>query len=393
MSAPTQNEPASHVSATDAPQRPAQPPAFSKPIFLMVNSLERGGTERQFVELADALKRAECSVHLGCIQKTGPFLEDLERSGFDEVPNFGLGGSLYGLKSLETRWRLMRHLRSSGIAVAHSFDFYVNLTLVPAAKLAGVPVIGSQRQLGDLLTPAQSRAQFEMFRWCDRVVCNSKAAADCLLHAGLRASKLEVIGNAMATSCFANSPPALERREGVLRVGMIARMNLRAKNHDCFLRAAARLTRKFPEAEFLLVGDGPFRAELEKLAADLGVQRQVRFLGDRRDITAILASMDISVVASASESLSNVMLESMAAGVPVVATSVGGNLELAGNDRALLIPPNNDEALADAVARLLIDENLRRDLATRARRFAEENFSVDRIRDQYCELYSELSAA
>jgi glycosyltransferase involved in cell wall biosynthesis len=170
-------------------------------------------------------------------------------------------------------------------------------------------------------------------------------------------------------------------------------MNIRAKNHDCFLRAAARLSRKFPEAEFLLVGDGPFRGELEKLAADLGIQRQVRFLGDRRDITALLASMDVSVIASASESLSNVMLESMAAGVPVVATSVGGNLELAGDDRALLTAPGDDAALADEVARLLTDENLRRDMARRARRFAEENFSVERIRDQYCELYSELSAA
>jgi glycosyltransferase involved in cell wall biosynthesis len=393
MSAPAQNEAASHVSTTDAAQRTVQPLAFSKPIFLMVNSLERGGTERQFVELADALKSAGCSVHLGCIQKIGPFLDDLARSGFDEVPNFGLGGSLYGLKSLQTRWRLNRHLRRSGIAVAHSFDFYVNLTLVPAAKLAGVPVIGSQRQLGDLLTPAQSRAQLEMFRWCDRVVCNSKAAADGLLQAGLRASKLEVIGNAMSASCFASPPPALQRREGVLRVGMIARMNIRAKNHDCFLRAAARLSRKFPEAEFLLMGDGPFRGELEKLAADLGIQRQVRFLGDRRDITALLASMDVSVIASASESLSNVMLESMAAGVPVVATSVGGNLELAGDDRALLTAPGDDAALADEVARLLTDENLRRDMARRARRFAEENFSVERIRDQYCELYSELSAA
>ena len=356
----------------------------------MVNSLERGGSERQFVELAASLKSARCSIHLACLQKIGPFLEDLERSGFPEMAPFELGGSLYGLESWKARWQLMRHLRKHQIAVAHSFDFYVNLTLVPAAKVAGVPVVGSQRQLGDLLTRAQFRAQLEMFRWCDRVVCNSKAAADRLVLAGLRASKLVVIGNGLPPVAFAKSPAALPRQDGLLRVGMIARMNIRAKNQDLFLRAAARLRSKFPEIEFLLVGDGPFRGELEKLATDLGIQRQARFLGDRRDIGAILAGMDISVVASSSESLSNVMLESMAAGVPVIATAVGGNVELGGDDRALLIPPNNDEALAGAIQSLLSDGNLRRETALRARRFAEENFSVECIRDKYCALYSEL---
>jgi glycosyltransferase involved in cell wall biosynthesis len=359
----------------------------------MVNSLERGGSERQFVELAGSLKSAQCSVHLGCLQKIGPFLDDLERCGFQELAPFELGGSLYGVESWKARWQLMRHLRKNDIAVAHSFDFYVNLTLIPAAKVAGVPVIGSQRQLGDLLTPAQFRAQLEMFRWCDRVVCNSQAAADRLVQAGLRASKLVVIGNGLPSAAFAKVPAALRRQDGTLRVGMIARMNIRAKNQDSFLRAAARLRSQFPEVEFLLVGNGPFRGELEKLASDLGIQRQARFLGDRRDIGAILASMDISVVASSSESLSNVMVESMAAGVPVVATAVGGNIELGGDDRALLIPANDEEALAGAIQTLLSDVNLRCDTALRARRFAEENFSLERIRDKYCALYSEACTA
>lgn len=359
----------------------------------MVNSLERGGTERQFIELARSLQAAGCPVHLGCIQKKGPFLEDLARSGFAEPAPFGLGGSLYGLKSWKSRWSLQRHLRKQNIAVAHSFDFYVNLTVVPAAKLARVPVIGSQRQLGDLLTPAQSRAQLEMFRWCDRVVCNSRAAADRLVQAGLPAAKLVVIGNGIPAASFAATAPALPANSGVLRVGIIGRMNIRAKNQDLFLRAAARLAPKSPELEFLLVGDGPFRGELERLARDLGIQKQVQFLGDRRDIPAILSSLDISVVASSSESLSNVMLESMAAGVPVVGTAVGGNIALAGEDRALLVPANDHDALAGGIEDLLRDQALRRETAAKARRFAEENFSVERIREQYCELYSEVCAA
>ncbi len=172
----------------------------------------------------------------------------------------------------------MRHLRKSHVRVAHAFDFYANLMLIPAAKLARVPVvIGSHRQLGDLLTPNQFRAQLAMFRLCDRVVCNSRAAADRLAQAGLPEDKLVVVGNGLPASAFAEAAPALARREGVLRVGMIARMNAAYKNHSMFLRAAARARRKFSNLEIVLVGDGPLRPELEREAADLGLQGSAIF--------------------------------------------------------------------------------------------------------------------
>lgn len=289
------------------------------PIFLMIDSLETGGSERQFAELARSLDPAAFDVHLGCLQQGGPFAKNL-----GEMQHFPLGGSLYGLRSVRARLGLARHLRRSGIAITHAFDFYSNLTLIPAARLARMSVVlGSQRQMGDLLTRAQSRAQAAMFRWCDAVVCNSRAAADRLIEEGLPERRVVVIGNALAPEAFEDIAPALPRRPGVLRVGMIARMNARYKNHHVFLRAAVRIHDKFPDVEFLLVGDGPLRSELEQEAEKLGLRDRVQFLGDRRDISALLASMDLSVVPSASESLSNVALESMAAGVPVVATRVG----------------------------------------------------------------------
>jgi L-malate glycosyltransferase len=367
--------------------------AFPGSIFLLVNSLETGGTERQFVEVARSLKSAHGALQLGCIQKKGSFLEGPGLREFGELHEFGLGGSLYGPESIRSRWRLMRHLRKSEIAVAHAFDFYANLTLIPSAKLARVPVvIGSHRQLGDLLTPAQLHTQLTMFRWCDRVVCNSRAAADRLLQAGVPARKVVVVGNGLPPEAFAEPVPALPRRDGILRVGMIARMNAAYKNHRTFLRAAARLHRTFPSVEFLLVGDGPLRQELEHDATELGLLGHVRFLGDRRDIPAILASIDISVVPSVSESLSNVMLESMAAGVSVVATSVGGNNELGGDGRALLVPPNDEESLVAGLERMLADAELRSAMALTARNFARENFSIERVRNQYFELYAEVLA-
>ncbi|MFZ1159717.1 MAG: glycosyltransferase, partial [Candidatus Sulfotelmatobacter sp.] len=164
------------------------------------------------------------------------------------------------------------------------------------------------------------------------------------------------------------------------------------KNHSIFLRAAARARRKFSNVEIVFVGDGPLRLELEHEGAELGLQDSIIFLGDRRDIPATLACMDISVVPSASESLSNVMIESMAAGVPVVASAVGGNIELAAAGRAVLVPPGDEEGLAAGLEKLLADQELRSEMSRRARRFAHDNFSMERVRRQYSAVYAEVLA-
>ncbi len=355
-------------------------------LFLMTDSFETGGSEHQFVALAQSLNPRSFNIHLGCIRRRGAFLD-----GLDRVPEFPLGGSLYGATSLWTRLRLAQYLRRNKIAVAHAFDFYTNLTLIPAARLAGVPVVmGSQRQLGDLLSRSKSRAQQAIFGWCDVVVCNSRAAADRLVEQGLRKSRVAVIGNGLPASAFGETLPALPRRKEVLRVGMVARMNTRFKNHNVFLRAAARLRPKFPCLEFLLVGDGLLRPELEREAESLGLKDRVFFLGDRQDIPAILASLDVSVLPSMSESLSNAILESMAAGVPIVASRVGGNPELVSADRGMLVAPGDDQALADAIERLLRDATVRQTFGRNAKRFAQANFTVEQMRDRYEELYAKL---
>jgi L-malate glycosyltransferase len=358
-------------------------------LFLMIDSLQTGGSERQFAALSRSIDVKSFRLNLGCIQAKGAFLDELEN-----VETFPLGGSVYGPKAGRTLLHLRRHLRQRDIAIAHAFDFYTNLILVPAAKLAGVPgVIGSQRQLGDLLTPAQSRAQMIMFRWCDAVVCNSAAAARRLIDQGLPQRKIAVIWNGLPDSAFRETTPALPRTPGLLRVGMIARMNTPAKNHSVFLRAAARLRLEFPQAEFVVAGDGPLRTKLEAEAAHLGLGDRMRFLGDRRDIPAVLASLDVSVLPSASESLSNAILESMAAGVPVVASNVGGNPELVTDDRGMLVPAEDEMSLSVAVARMLRESDLRRRMGPNCRHFARENFTLDKMRQAHEALYADLLAS
>lgn len=352
----------------------------------MTNSFETGGSERQFAVLARNLPREQFDINLGCIRRIGPFAQE-----FGEVPEYWLGGSLYGVTSVRTRLRLSKALRDQKVQIAHAFDFYTNLTLIPAARLARVPVvIGSQRQLGDLLTPNQFRAQAAAFRWCDAVICNSRAAADRLAEEGISEDKLVVIGNALATEAFTPESEAVLKKPGTLRVGMVARMNAHYKNHAGFLRIAAKIGAKMTNLEFLLAGDGPLRADLERQAKELGIGERVIFLGDRRDVPSVLGSLDVAVLTSDSESLSNVILEAMAAGLPVVAYKVGGNVELVNDERGMLIPPGDEEGFAAAIERLLVTPALGAEMGRQARRFAEEKFSLAAVLRQYEDCYRTL---
>jgi glycosyltransferase involved in cell wall biosynthesis len=356
-------------------------------LFLMTNTLETGGSERQFVGSAKAISHEHFKIHLGCLLRYGPLLNQV-----GDITEFPLGGSFFTWQAWRSRFNLIRYLRTKQIDVAHSFDFYTNLMLLPLARLARVPVIvGSHRQLGDLLTPMQFRAQLAAFRFCDRIVCNSKAAAERLTRHGVPTQKLVVIPNGLAREAFEPAQPSWPRANGVVRVGMIARMNVSYKKQDAFLRAAARVCQQCPDAEFVLVGDGQYRLQYEELAAKLGLGSRVKFLGERNDIPAVLAGLDITAVPSSSESLPNVILESMAAGVAVVAAHVGGIPEIVEHEKTgLLTAPDNDLELSSAIERFIRQPSLRTQCAQRAREYVASRFDWDRVSEQYENLYRDL---
>jgi L-malate glycosyltransferase len=356
-------------------------------VCLMTNSLEVGGSEQQFVALVEALSQGRFDVQPTCLRRIGGLASRL-----GEIPEFPPGGSLFRMQSFRARLAMARYMQRNRSVVAHAFDFYTNLMMVPAARLAGVTIVlGSHRQLGDLLTRSQFWAQLMAFRMCDRVICNSRAAAERLRKAGLPERKLEIIPNGLPERLFVPCAPAIPRQPGVVRVGMIARMNDLVKNHPAFLRAAARVARELPGAEFLLVGDGPLRPRLETMAEELGIAGKVTFAGERHDIPAILASLDVSVLISSSESLSNVILESMAAGVPVVATDVGGNPELVKDrETGILVPPGDEDRLVEVLLRLARDADLRLHCSQQGREFSRSSFHIDVICRRYEELYLSL---
>jgi len=356
-------------------------------LFMMMESLRTGGSERQFALMAGAFRHGPFELYLGCIHRSGQFLEDL-----GEIGEYPLGGSFLTSRAMHSLARLTALLRRSRIEVAQSFDLYTNLILMPAARLAGVPVlIASQRQLGDLLSPMKRRIQNMVFRLADCVVCNSIAAKDQLAREGVPSAKLTVISNGLPPRAFEDAVPVLPPELGLMRIGMIARMNDRAKNHALFLRAAAIVAGRFPLAEFVLVGDGPFRKEWEKLARHLGIGPQTHFLGERHDVTSVLTALDVVVSPSRSESLSNTILEAMAAGRPVVATRVGGNSELVRDrETGLLVAPENEGALANAIETVLVSPDLAREWGESARRIAQANFTLDRARQRFEQLYVDL---
>jgi glycosyltransferase involved in cell wall biosynthesis len=356
-------------------------------VFLMVNNLEIGGSERQFTNLANSLRHRKFEPLLGCLERKGGFLEQIS-----EIQEFNRGASFYTLQAQRVRFTLAKYLREHKVEVAHAFDFYANVMLIPAARLAGVPVvIGSHRQLGDLLSPMKRRVQGMLFRFCDRVVCNSKAAASRLEDEGYPSNKIVIIPNGISDAAFTRVNPALERIPGKMRVGMIARMNDPCKNHSGFLKTAAILAKRYENVEFVLVGDGPLRESFEQMARELGVADRTVFLGARDDIPAILAALDILILPSRSESLPNIIIEGMAAGMPVVATQVGGIPELVlEGETGFLVAADDEVGMANAVERLLLSAELRAGFGEKAQRLANANYRMSRIRDQFEELYANL---
>ncbi|MBK5254408.1 MAG: glycosyltransferase [Vicinamibacteria bacterium] len=176
-------------------------------------------------------------------------------------------------------------------------------------------------------------------------------------------------------------------------VAVFARLN-RLKGIEYFLQAAALLAARFEDARFLIVGDSiseAYRKELETLAASLGLGDRVVFSGFRSDVAELLSEVTVSVLPSLAEGLSNVVLEAMAAGVPIVATQVGGTPELVEDGvTGIMVPPRDAVALAQAIGSLLADPLWGRTMGERARGRVGEHFSLEAAVRNTEQLYERL---
>jgi glycosyltransferase involved in cell wall biosynthesis len=369
-------------------------------LLKVVPTLMCGGTENQFMALGRLLDRSRFDVAFACLRRWGPFVDELGELGIPlreyQVATF------CSVHALTQQARLARQIARSRIDIVHAYNFYGNVFAVPPARLMAPVVIASIRDRSPYLTPMQKRVQRYACQFADRILVNADAVRDWLVdEEGYDPTNIVVIRNGVDLTRFAG-PPAGDRLRHELglpaaaRLVVVASRLTRLKGIEYFLEAAAALKPRYPDVRFLVVGetsppDPAYLQHLERLAELLGVAERLVFTGRRSDIPAVLGAADVAVMPSLNEALSNVVLESMAAGAPIVATRVGGTPEaLTDGVTGLLVPPGNAGAIAAAVSRLLDDRTLACRLGCAARERIADRFSVDRMVRATEDLYAEL---
>jgi L-malate glycosyltransferase len=375
------------------------PPRIKLLAFTTVFAI--GGTERHLMNVMEGLDHSRFELEFGCLRRWGQFLPQVEARGvpITEYPV----RHVYGARALAQQVRFARHLGRRGVQIVHTYGFYANVFGILAARLARTPVvIASIRDTGYSLTGRQQRVQRLACRFAHHVLVNAQAVRRWLVDGGYDGRRISVIRNGLDVARFTSAGgDASLRRELALPpdapiVAMVSRLNP-LKGVEDFLAAAARVADRFEQARFLIIGDNgttdgrDYRRELERHVARLGLQGRVVFTGFRLDVPRLLAEVAVCVHPSLSEGLPNAVLESMAAGVPVVATRVGGSPELVRDGvTGFLVPPQDPAALAKAIDELLSEPDRARRLGQAGRRRVAEHFSLERMVKDTERLYESL---
>lgn len=364
----------------------------------MAHSLEPGGTERRLVAVLAGLDRSRFEPRLVCLDALGPLLEDVRAVGVEPVL---LGRS----RRVDPTGvlRLARHLRRVRADLVHGWLSLPSAYVRLAGPLAGTPVrVASEG--GAVVEVDRSRVRRVavldrlLAPWTDAYLANSTAVADTLRARGVADEKIVVVHNGVTVPPRLSDPERADLRrelgadDGVALVGMVARLDPRFKDHGTFLEMVATLSRRRP-LRAVVVGDGPGRQGAEQRARALGIGDRVRFTGYRADASRVLGALDVSVLLSYSEGFSNVVLESMAIGVPLVVTDIPPNREAVtdGHD-ALVVPVSDVAATGVAVERLLDNPALARRLGEAARTRARADFSNEAQAEATMALYERLLA-
>ena len=225
------------------------------------------------------------------------------------------------------------------------------------------------------------------------VVAVSEDVRSRLVGAGVSPNRIYIVRNGVDMRPYARAVPSARHglAPGVLLVGLVGRLSWE-KGVDIFLAAASRVHAQMPNVHFVVIGDGPDRGALESMRDSLGLQPYFRFLGRRDDMPSVYASLDLMVSASRQEGLPIALLEGMASGLPIIATSVGEvpSVVQAGQS-GILVPPNDPGALAAAVLELLNDPDQRNRFSSKAREVTAAEFSADRMAGDYAEVYEDVA--
>jgi glycosyltransferase involved in cell wall biosynthesis len=356
-------------------------------IILLTRVLNRGGAQRQLVELAKAAQRRGVRAVVATFYANGPLEQELRQA---HVPCY----CLHKARRWDVAgflWRAMRFVRRQHPDILYSYLGTPNIvTALLKPSLRHTRVVWGIRH---------SRIELQRYDWVARCCCwlerllapfadliivNSHAGFDYWATKGFPKNRMVVIPNGIDTNRFRPARDAGLRvraewgvAENEILIGLVARLDP-AKDHAAFLRAAALLAQKHSNVRFVCVGEGPalYEERLRALSASLGLRGRVIWAGPRDDMPAVHNALDIATSSSSHEGLSNAIGEAMACSVPCVVTDVGDSARIVENT-GVVVPPQEPQALADGWEWLLKQDIPKMGMQARAR--IVENFGVEEL--------------
>lgn len=357
----------------------------------VVLSLDVGGLERVVATLARAQHDAGARVTVYCLDHPGDLATPLPAAGIPvhAVRRRGRSGLDAGAVL-----RLSRMLRAEGVSVVHCHNHGALLYGAMAARLAKLSRVVYTVH-GAKTSGRRATARLQKLGLVREVVFVSGDARRVAREAGMLSERhVHTIVNGVDPSAFAVTGEARQSIRRALGIGeaasvcgIVARLTP-AKDHRTLFEALNRVRAARPDVHCIVVGDGELRADLETRARELGLETTVHFAGARGNVRDYLSAMDVFALSSVTEGLAMTLLEAMAAGLPVVATRVGGNPEVVvDGETGLLVPPRDPDALAAAIRSLFDDSKLAARMGESGRTRVRERFSLDAMVRAYAAVY------
>ena len=362
------------------------PHAYPIPVMFIITCLNRGGAEGRLVDCVNSLDRKRFKP-IVCVLHNGTLIDKISK----DVPVYynliGWGGDFRIIPKLT---RLVRRHMPAIVHVDGRDDGALWGRV--AARLAGVPIIVNKEHYGHYsVIKYPKRMMHHLLNrlpdlWTDAFVMVSKAQRDFFVKKGLPAKKTVFIYNGIELEKVTRTDSArkaartsLGMSEETPVIGMVANF-WSVKRHDVLLQAMAKIRLIVPAVHCLLIGDGPLRAQMEKMAKQTGLDGAVSFLGSRADVSELLLALDVFVLTSDSESFSNAIVEALAASLPVVATKCGGPEEIVVEGvTGFLVPPGQPLALAERILLLLKNPDLARQMGQAGRLRAAQYFTLEQM--------------
>jgi glycosyltransferase involved in cell wall biosynthesis len=359
-------------------------------VMQLVLSLSPGGTERLVIEIVRGLRAHQVDSVVCCLDTEGAWAREVAEMG---VPVITLQRGTGFTPSLARSIAKLVSDCAIDVIHCHHYSPFVYGQLAGLLR-PGVRVVFTEHGRLSDAPPSRKRRLVNplLGRLPAAIYAVSEDLRRHMIAEGFAAQRVEVLHNGIEPGAPATADgrhrarAALGLAPGALVVGTVARLDP-VKDLPTLVRAFAALHVAHRHARLVVVGDGPERGRLDDLVGELGLRSSVVLAGHRQDVRALLPAFDIFANSSIHEGVSLTILEAMAAGIPVVATNVGGNPEVVLHDTGILVPGRSEDALASALAMLAADADRRRAMGTAARARVESSFSAQRMVAAYAASY------